>query len=225
MKKSVIIFSILMGFGSIAQAQISQFHAGLAFSSGKFADGDEKKETIVSGKGFAAMGFTVGFKYYNPLDAENLSWLFGIEAYYNGVNSDYKDYIENQGWKDITFPKYLNFPVTVGLNYAIPIQDNVKIYGEAAIGGNFSAVTKYSRAERSGYQDMETKFTSVFGFAYAFEGGLFINEKYSIGLKYNNLGAYKYKYETKYETSPTVKDKYDKKLPITNLSLCVGILF
>ena len=225
MKKSVIIFSFLVSFSAIAQAQFSQFHAGLVFPSGKFADGDEKRENMFSGKGFAAMGFTVGYKYYSPLDTENLSWLFGIEAFYNGVNSDMKDYVENQGWKDITFPKYLNFPLTVGFNYAIPIQENVKIYGEAAIGGNYSMITKYTRGERSGYQDMVTKFSSAFGFACAFEGGIFINEKYTIALKYNNLGAYKYKWQTKYTTSPTVKEKYDKKLPVTNLSLCVGILF
>jgi hypothetical protein len=226
MKKTIILIHVFMCLAWLAQAQFSQFHAGFVFPNGKFADGDEKRDDFFDGKGFASTGFTIGFKQYNPLSAtEGLSWVWGIEAYYNGVNSDYRDAVDDTGWDDVTFPKYLNFPLTVGINYAIPINEKAKIYGEAALGGNFSLPTVFKLGDRSGYQDMEIKVTPAFGFAYGIEGGLFINNKYSIGLRYNNLGSYKYKYEIEYEDADSKKDKYDKALPITNISLSVGLLF
>lgn len=128
---------------------------------------------------------------YTPLNVENMHWVFAIQAFYNGLNSDYKDETEDY-WKDITFPVYLNFPATIGLNYAIPLGETVKLYGEGAVGANFSMPTKYSLADRSGYQDMDIKITPAFGFTYALEGGLFLNQKYSVGLRYNHLGSINY---------------------------------
>jgi hypothetical protein len=226
MKKVVILFSVFMGLAMMAQAQFSQFHVGFGFPQGKFADGNEKTDELTDGKGFAAMGFTIGYKRYNPLSVENLSWVFSIDVFYNGLNSDYKDAVEDNNWQDITYPMYFNFPATFGLNYAIPINgENLKIYGEMGLGANFSMITNFSLGDRPNYQDMEIKITPAFKFAYGLEGGLFINKKYTIGLRYNNFGSYKYKYETDYETSETKKGKYNKALPITNISLSAGVLF
>jgi hypothetical protein len=225
MKKAAIIFSILMSLATVAQAQFSQFHVGFSFPSGKFADGDDANDVFNRGKGMAATGFTAGYKYYNPLSVQNLSFVFGIEAFYNGINSDAKDGLEEEGFDDVTFPMYLNFPATVGLNYAIPLQENIKLYGEAAVGGNFSMPTKLDFSDSDNYQDMTYKFKSMVGFAYGLEGGIFINGKYSIGLRYNNLGSYKYKYEIDYEKKNSEDEKLGKAMPVTNLSLCVGVLF
>jgi hypothetical protein len=212
-----------ISYATKTNTSFNQFHVGVTFPNGKFADGDEKTEEIYDGKGFAVTGFTIGYKHYSTLAAtEGLSWVFGIEAYYNGLNSDYKDTYNDKDY-DITFPVYLNFPATIGLNYALPLVPNVKIYGEAAIGGNFSMPTNF-KFESSKYPDIEIKINSAFGFAYAFEAGLFIQNKYSIGLRYNNLGSYKYKYEAKVNTEKE-KDKFEKVLPITNISLAVGLLF
>jgi hypothetical protein len=209
----------------MVRAQFSQFHGGIGFPSDRFADGDYFSDVLAQGRGMAALGFTAGFKLYNPLSVENLTWVFGIEAFYNGLNQDAKDGLEEKGFDDVTFPVYFNFPVTFGLNYAIPLQENVKLYGEAAVGGNFSMPTKLDFADSGNYQEMTYKFTPIFGFAYGLEGGLFLNGKYSIGLRYNNLGSYKYKYEIDYEVKSTDKEKFGKALPITVVSLCLGLLF
>ena len=226
MKKTVFILGILTSLASFAQAQFSQFHVGGAFPTGKFGDGVAGSDNILGGgKGFAQAGFTIGFKHYGKLSIENLSWVFALQGFYNGINSDYKDYLEDMGFKDVSFPRYLNFPATVGINYAYPIAETVKLYGEAAVGANFSMPTKTKLRDRSGYQDMEYKITPKFGFAYGLEGGMFIKDKYSLGLRYNNLGSYKYKYEAHYENSDVKKYKFDRSLPITSVSLCAGVLF
>lgn len=207
----------------LTQSPFSQFHVGLVFPSGKFSAGSDIEDFYTNGKGSAAMGFTAGYKYYNPLSTENLSWVFGIEVFYNGLNSITKDAMDDPH-ADVTYPMYFNFPATIGLNYATPLQENIKLYGEAAIGGNCSIVTKIGYSYDSSYNSNDDKysydatFNPTIGFAYGLEAGLFINGKYTIGLRYNNLGSYKYK----------IKDEDDyinKKLSITNTSLSVGILF
>jgi hypothetical protein len=214
-----------MGLAMMAQAQFSQFHVGFAFPQGKFADGDVAGDILSRGKGLAGTGFTAGYKHYSPLSTENLSWVFGIEAFYNGLNSDGKDALDDRDFEDVTYPMYFNFPVTFGLNYAIPLQETIKLYGEVAIGGNLSLPTNLAYSTSTNYQDMSYHFTPLFGFTYGLEGGLFIKNKYSIGLRYNNLGSYKFKYEVDFETDSTKKDKFGKALSIVNISLCAGVLF
>jgi len=206
----------------------SQFHAGLAFPSGKFSDGNSTSDWGEDGRGYAAMGFTIGYKYYSSVSVKNLYWVFGIEAFYNELNSDLKDdydnYILNS---DITFSKYFNFPATLGLNYSIPLAETFRIYGEASIGVNFSLLTNFAESSGSNNNypnydhDYTNKFTPAFGFAYGLEGGVFINQKYSISVRYNNLGSYKYKYT--YDDGGT--HRFAKAIPITCTSLCFGILF
>jgi len=220
---------------SVSQSPFSQFHVGVAFPSGNFSDENPDNEWLNSGKGYAAMGFTAGYKYYSPaLSIDNLTWVFGFEVFYNGLNSDVKDSdVKDSGW-DVTYPMYFNIPITIGLNYAIPLQNNLKLYGEAAIGGNFSLVTKKVWSHSSGsYTETGTiNFAPAFGFTYGLEAGLFINSKYSIGLRYNNLGSYKYKWKSShsyssnnYNSNETTKGRTDKALSITNTSICLGILF
>jgi len=233
--------------GNNLRRGFSQFHIGLAFPSGKFADGDvDRGDSYNLDKGFAAMGFKAGYKYYSPLQSENLSLVFGIEAFYNGLNSEFKDQfddlIHHNIYSDITFPMYFNFPVTLGLNFAVPLQENLKLYGEAAIGGNLSLITKtvlnlsHSFSNFDFYNESVTTVTPVFGFTYGLEAGFFIGDKYSIGLRYSDLGSYKYKTKTEHEyryvysdrteyRNETEKDKARKALPITVFSLCFGVLF
>lgn len=225
MKKIITLVCLLMCLVTMASAQFSQFHAGLSFPTGKFGDGDYASDLMSKGKGFAAMGLTAGYKYYSPLAIENMSWVFGIEAFYNGLNSDGKDGLEDNSFRDLRYPMYFNFPLTFGLNYAIPLQSGLKLYGEVGVGGNFSLPTNLSYSDSDSYQDMTYKFTSTFGFAYRVEGGIFISDKYSLGLSYNNLGSYKYKYKVEYESKSSDKGKFGKALAITNISLCFGFLF
>lgn len=215
MKKALILVLIFMGSVYTMNAQFSQLHIAGVFPTGDFGDDNSKKE-IYQGVGHAATGLNIGYKYYNPLSVENLSFVFGIDLFYNPLQGDYKDDYEDVA-EDITFPVYLNVPATVGLNYAYPVAEKVKIYGEVGLGCNYSQGTNF-KYEYRGY-DYELKFDPSFKFAYGIEGGIFVNEKFSIGLRYNNLGSHKYKYKINSE-----KTKFDKALSISNLSLALGLL-
>jgi len=194
-----------------SRSSFSQFHVGIAAPSGNFADG-------------VAMGFTAGYKYYGSLSAENLSWVFGIGAFYNAVSASAKKALDSQfqaQYPDckITYPMFFNFPATIGLNYAIPLQETTKVYGEAAVGGNFSMPTKIQVSY--GGASATNATTPAFGFAFGVEVGVFINNKYSIGVRYNDLGSYKYKHKVTGGADYTD----DEALAISDLSICLGVLF
>jgi hypothetical protein len=116
----------------------------------------------------------------------------------------------------------LNFPVTVGLNYAGSVQQNLKIYAESAVGANYSMMTRLFA--ESSWGEEEIKFTPAVGFAFALEAGLFINERFSVGLRYNNLGSYKYKFKED-SNGDRENGRFKRALPIANISLVAGILF
>jgi opacity protein-like surface antigen len=232
MKKYFILVLVLVTCVSAINAQFSQFHVGLALPQGDFGDGNEKKEFFMSdGVGFAATGFNIGYKYYNPLSVEKLSLVFGLDVFYNGLNSDAKDEWGDDD-ADISWPAYLNIPVTIGLNYAHPINEAISIYGEFALGVNFSKITNFhTEYSDDDYQSESTyKYDAAFTFCYGLEAGVFINKKFSIGLRYNQLGSHKFKgkkewYYEQYDDEGDDKFKFGKALSISNLSLSVGILF
>lgn len=200
-------------------------HVGVTFPNGDFGDEDE---------GGAATGLNVGIKYYYPLQTKGLSLFVGLDAFYNGLQGDIKDDLEDyindyyaEG-ADITHSAYLNIPITAGVNYAHPINEKIKAFGEVGLGFNYSKMTD-QKIEWDEYDaEMTTTFNASTTFAYNIGAGISINDKYSIGLKYNNLGTHKYK--TKYEIiedGDTIdKDSYKSdKLSISNIALVVGIRF
>lgn len=208
-----------------------QIHVGAAIPIGDFGGGDIKKNSIGSKYGFAGTGFNVGAKYYHPIaSAKNLSLIFGLDFYYNGLNSDMKDLKEEaeDDETEIKLPSYINIPLTGGVNYSYPINNNLSIFGEAIIGVNYSKMTSW-KEEESDYES-ETSFDAAFGFSYGLEAGILINKKYSISVRYNNLGSYNYKgkyteiYEDE-EESEKFKKAFDKKKSISNITIAVGVNF
>jgi opacity protein-like surface antigen len=223
-----------MATGALAQGLSGfQLHAGLAFPTGNFGS-DSKNKGPESGHGHAAMGFNLGFKYYAPLASANgLSLVFGLDGFYNGLQSEYTEdlieVVEDNGG-EITIPKYINIPLTGGVNYAHALNDNLSLYGELGLGVNYSMITN-SVVE---YEDFDfdskttTSYKSALGFTYGLEAGILISKKFTIGLRYSGLGSYKYKGTTTLEVAGDEDEedfKFNKKLPINNFSIVLGIKF
>lgn len=225
-KKSIfILLTIVMCSFGASYAQNSQFHLGVGFPSGHFGEDDKKSDK----SGYAATGFNLGYKHYTPLNTPgfpNLSFVFSMDLFYNDLQSDRKDYWEDNNKNvDFSFSKYINAPVMGGLSYTVPLNEIVGIYGEVGLGANISWLTP-QKVEWSN-TEVKTTYTVAFNFAYAFEGGILIRNKYTIGLRYNNLGTYKYKYKQVTESGSnkdTVKGK-DVKQPVSLLALTAGIKF
>jgi len=212
-----------------------QLHGGIFLPQGDFS---EKGVPEIMGKGYAVLGYNFGFKVYTPIIAsKDLSWFIGAEGFYNGLHSDYKEILEiafemlDLDKLYYNLPFYLNVPITTGFNYAIPITNSFRIYGEVAGGLNISnyigfnlsgSIYGLSYAEKH-------KWKMATGFTYGLGTGMLINGRINIGFKYYNLGAYKYEGDGIIKINGEVVEKekirFAKQLPVSGLSFKIGILF
>ena len=198
----------------------SEFHIGVSFPGGDLGDEDYLG---------AGTGFGIGLKAYKPLESilPNLSLVYGVDLYYHGLSSDVKDEIEEDGSDiDFTHPMYFNLPVMIGGNYTMPLQNSLCLYGELALGVNCSYMTKttYKYDSNNKY---ELSIDPAFGFCYGFEAGIVLNDKFHIGVRYNNLGSNKYKFketETYDGSSETYKGTTEK-IELSNTVLVLGVRF
>jgi len=235
MRKTILLLITVLfaGLASV-NAQRTQVHLGLSLPQGKFADDESNYYQIWKyGKGAAVTGFNFGFKYYQNLSVENLSLVFSIDGFYNSIQSDIIEDIEEKSFSatvDVSSAsKHINVPVTGGVNYTFPLNESLSLYGEGFLGFNTYYLTKFEIE----YKDTsyENTYEPGFGLAYGLEGGLIFGagNKYSIGLRYNNLGSYKLKYDYENDLIKGVSadgdDKFSKKLPISILSVTFGFFF
>lgn len=200
--------------------------------NGKFAESDfnNLEWVLMSDKkksGGAATGFDVGLQWnFDIQSVRGLSLLLSVDGILNPVNSDIKDgfedlsykYEEDDGEVEYTLPMYLNFPVMLGARYNYDLNENLAIYGEAAMGLAFRKITDLNFNVE--YSDDGEEETDTFmydfstSFAYRFGAGFIINNKYNIGVSMWNLGASKVKGTARFvekepgEGTETEKEKF-----------------
>jgi hypothetical protein len=234
MKKVFLIGTLVVLSAIVASAQgFNGFHlrAGVALPMGDFAS-DKKSKTFSDGHGHAGTGFTAGLKGYIPLSG-SFSVAIGADFHYNALQSDYIEDIEDAleasygSSADYTPSIFINVPIVVGFNYALALSEEVSFYVEAGLGVNISKITddEISYSYNAREYTLLTEVKEKFGFTYGFEGGIRMSQV-NIGMRYNDLGSYKFEGTTTVDTEKTEADfKFDKKLPIRNLSIVLGVTF
>ena len=163
-------------------------------------------------EGGAGIGASLGVMWqYGFPSASGLSLTLSADVILNLLNSNvnewYDDMIEETEKAEtvtevlVKKPRYLNVPVMAGLQYSTSLKDNVNIYFEGAIGFNIRNITE-AETETKGYtvdpldptfrynynQKETSTFDKMTSFAFRVGGGLIINDKYTIGVGYYNLG-------------------------------------
>jgi|GEM_PF-1153903 len=212
-----------------------QLHAGAFFPLGTFADNSETKEPE-DGYGHAGIGANFGFKIYIPIKVRGLTCFLSADAFYNGLQSksEYRKALvefPERSNLDYRLPFYLNVPITAGINYAYVFNNIFGIYGEAACGLNLSNYFGYKISGTYNGSDFYAldKWDLALGFTYGFEVGVLLFNRMTIGVRYQHLGSYKYKGKSKevYERygGEDWNIKFDEKLPVSGISLTLGILF
>lgn len=222
MKKILVLVAAMTAGICAMQAQTNfTLFLGGSMPTGEFAESDmDRGECVLFENekgGGAGTGFNIGLQWnFNIQSVQGLSILFSIDGIMNPVNSDIKDSFEevaddadDEGAEfNYTLPKYLNFPVMVGASYRYGLNQNISLYGEAAMGLAFRKITNLSfheEYELTRYDDnynpyrvdverdetFEYDFST--SFAYRFGAGFIINNKYNIGVSLWNLGASKVK--------------------------------
>ena len=234
---------------------------------GEFAESDmDDEEWILINDdekvGGAGVGIDLGMQWKFGIQSVNgLGIILSVDGMVNRLNSDInewmEDYIDDAEDEyddfELKTPKYFNFPVLVGVNYTHALNENIGLFGEAAMGFNIRKITKlyehyemddsYTYYNGYSYSTIEYTYKRTYTynydmsstFAFRIGGGLVFNNRFTLGLSYWNLGSarIKGKYEserTSYNGDAVVttkdKDKFKlKSLTPTMVMLRFGISF
>lgn len=221
MNKKFLLIAVMMltSIGAFAQTQFS-IYAGGAFPMGKFKEGELKnkepnKWVLMDEKGtngFAGIGFNVGVDIMFPIaSVDGLGIIVGADFFYNGYNSELKDWFNDLSDNDddddkdgyeMTVshkPRFMNIPLMVGARYNYNINDGFGIFAEAGVGANLRMISSfkmdYSYSDPYyGYEEegsTELTYNKAVTFSFKLGAGVMLAEHFSIGLDYYALGSAK----------------------------------
>ncbi|MBR4837494.1 MAG: outer membrane beta-barrel protein [Bacteroidales bacterium] len=222
MNKKILLIAVMMltSIGAFAQTQFS-IYAGGAFPMGKFKEGELKnkmpnKWVLMDEKGtngFAGIGFNVGMDLMFPIaSVDGLGIIVGADFFYNGYNSELKDWFndlsdnddddDDKDGSEITVshkPRFMNIPLMVGARYNYEINDGFGIFAEAGVGANLRMISSfkvdYSYSDPwYGYEEsmsIEYTYNKSVTFSFKLGAGVMFAEHFSVGLDYYALGSAK----------------------------------
>lgn len=213
-----VLFSVFLTAKTYSQGKVS-IHFGPSFPVSDFASDDINDEDA----GGAAVGLNVGLQYIYPLSKSGLGIFGGIDFNYNGLKEDVKDDIEelyeSMGINnpDIKYYKYINVPITAGLNYAYQADDKIGVFANAGMALNFFKITDMELKANGQTVTSEMDIANSIGFKIG--GGISINKKISISVDYLGLG--KHDFEGKVTTTGYSED-VDGEAKVDLLTLTLG---
>lgn len=210
LKSIVLMLTFMCGANVMAQTEYS-VHFGGILPNGDFAKSraSDRADVIWLGdgskKGGAGIGVDLGVKLKsNFASIEGLGFIATADVFFNGNNSDVKEYKEDvidefDDFDDCNYvlPKWLNIPIMAGLNYEAELKKDLDLWTEFALGANIGKLTSDKLyAEESGYEiSYIYKYELTFSLAYQLGVGVKLSDKFSLGLHYYSLGDRKIKGE------------------------------
>lgn len=219
-KKIALFIIAILGVNSVNAQTDFSIHLGMLFPQGAFAESRMNNEQVAwldkTDRAGAGLGFDAGLKFrFNLPSVKGFGFIATADFFLNMPNDDVKDAKEdiisemeefdNVDEFSIAIPHYINIPIMVGLNYEYEIKDNIKIWGEGALGLNIGALTQFKRYESGRYNVIEYYYeyeaTTTLSYnintslAFQFGAGFMFNDKYSLGVHYYSLGSRKIKCE------------------------------
>lgn len=198
------------------------FHVGPSFPVSDFGS-DDINDVDAGG---AAAGINLGLQYIYPLSENGIGLFGGIDFNYNGLKKDYKDDVEDLFESlgiystDYKFFKYINIPITAGLNYTYQADDKIGVFANAGLALNFMKITDMEIEVIGQTVTQEMELANNLGFKIG--GGILINQKTSISIDYFALG----KHDIEGEINSTgSSQEIDGEAKVEILTLTVGFKF
>ncbi len=206
-KKIVLLIVAILGV-NCANAQMDfSIHLGMALPQGDFAKGDKEKLDFAWGTptthAAAGLGFDAGVKLrFNLPFVKGLGVITTADFILNTPNNAAKE------WRDefiafneeafsvkcsMIIPNYINIPIMVGLNYQYGINNNIKLWGEGALGLNIGTLTnqEYSNVFLNFDSEVRVDVTYETNYTLGFQlgAGVMLKDRYSLGVHYYSLGS------------------------------------
>ena len=215
---ALVLLAVIFTIKSYSQEGLT-IHFGPSLPMADFASTSEDDEDT----GGAGIGLNVGLKYVAPLTENGLGVFGGIDFNYNGLKGDAKDDFDQmfEGYNaDIKYPKYINIPISAGLNYTYHADENFGVFANAGLVVNFLKITDTEVEIQNQTATLEMDLAN--GIGYKIGGGIIINPKTSISLDYFGLGNYDLKGET---SAQGFSEESEGKLKVDFLNVTLGIKF
>lgn len=209
MKKAISILSILtfviisMPNNTMAQAESFTVYGGISIPTGDFGDDNGARDD-----GFANVGFNLNGEYVSFFeDTPELGWVSSLGININGGDQDLRS-----GIQDVDIGSWINIPLLTGVRYQHNLDNGNPIYAQAKIGINFSKAPKIELNQVG--NELTTNLATSFGLALG--GGIIVNDKINLSLRYLGLGEP----ELEYESDDGGSVQFEK--PISILQLTAG---
>ncbi len=172
-----------------AQKQKSTFgmHASLSLPSGDFGN------TLGDRAGGARTGFGIGAAGTVPIGSQGLSWVIDLTFILNSMDlSVLEELFSDPGTEvNIDAGKWANIPLVSGLQYAGRVSPTLEIYVVGLAGLNLVKAPSADITVTAFGETVNSKIDYDTGtsFAYGFGGGVLLNKKFNIGVRYYGLGT------------------------------------
>ncbi len=223
-KLAVCLSGLLMGCQLHAQVGL-EIHAGTTMPLGSWAQAkaNPNENKILIG---AAPGFNAGISYTYPIGNSGLGIQAGVDFNMNGLQTSFKnDLKKDLDGAEISFHKFMNVPITAGINYKYKINKTVGIFTNAGLGMNIMKATDLTY-NGQGYSG-EITFKPTLAFAGKLGGGLLLFDRFTVGAHYCYLGAHAPEITqrvTVYGFSVQDQEKFDKE-NLHSLMISLGVSF
>jgi hypothetical protein len=146
---------------------------------------------VGDGAGFATEGFGIGTEFSFPVKFKGVSWITGLTLVINGTNDEELTQTFKQllGGEDIKFNygRWIQMPVMTGFKYSLSLGCRISFYGMVQGGINFiHTATRKATASDVTVDERTYEFSREFG--YGLGGGLVVNKKYDLGVRFFDFG-------------------------------------
>ncbi|MEM6629404.1 MAG: hypothetical protein AAF694_07005 [Bacteroidota bacterium] len=211
---SITMLAFCISLSGFGQSYFTA-HIGPSFPTADFGDEDLSDDDA----GNAGIGLNAGITYYYPLNENGLSLFAGVDVMYNELSKDVKDDLEEIFTQetDITFRKFINIPVSAGLNFQIDTQSDVSLFSKIGLVANFLTITDEEYEIENEKFRVETDLANSFGLK--IEGGIILKGKTRISASYYGLGTHDLDREI---VSGIERGQIDEEINISMLTLTVG---
>lgn len=198
-KMKFILFVIISLFAykkSFSQVSAS-LHLGPSFPVSDFMSLYTLDNKEVNG---ASIGFNISNQYIVTLSKLGFGLFGGIDFNYNDVKKESKNsIIENYGAMSnlikIKHIKYINLPLSTGINYSYDKNDQIGVFINSGLVFNCLKTTNFRVSHNNSSEGTINKFQLATNFGFKIEGGILISQKIYLCFSYLGLGQHKVKGE------------------------------
>ncbi|MBN1182675.1 MAG: hypothetical protein JXB49_10335 [Bacteroidales bacterium] len=177
--------------------------------------------------GGARMGFTMGLQYAYQITESGFGVFGRVDMSINAVKEDVKEaseeYMNDMGiyFTEIEYYKYINIPVSIGVDYTYKVNDKLSMFADLGITANSLKLTDMEMRVSHSIVTVEFDLSNNLGGTTG--GGVLINDHLRLSADYYMLG--KHELVGRMYLGNLSEDMDLDRLPVDYLAVTLGVTF